>query len=160
MNPNLEPIRLLLVDDEDLIRQGLQGLLKLSPLLQVVGEASNGQTAVELAAQLNPDVVLMDLRMPLMDGITATQQLKLLSPQIKILILTSLEEDEKIVQAMSEGAQGYILKNTPLSELTRVIQSIYLGSFHLGPGIGQKLMAGMRPNPNWDDPDWSRPDAS
>ena len=106
-------IRLLLVDDQDLIRRGMRALLKSDPGLQVVGEAANGQEAIAQVAALNPDVVLLDVRMPVMDGVAATQAIGQQFPQTKILILTTFDDQEYVTQAMRYGASGYLLKDTP-----------------------------------------------
>ena len=109
-------IRVLLVDDQILIRQGLRALLELDSQLQVVGEAENGQIAINLVKQLQPDVILMDIRMPIMDGVAATREL-CSDPNIKILVLTTFDDDEYVKSAMNYGAMGYLLKDTPLEEL-------------------------------------------
>ena len=155
LNP-LSPIRLLLVDDEDIIRKGLRGLLELESRFEVVGEAHDGFEALELARRTDPDVILMDIQMPGMGGIDATRQLKELDPTVQILILTSHEGDEQIVQAMMEGAKGYVLKNTPLPALTRTIQAVYEGYLQLGPGLGQKLLSNMTPANAVPAPIWGK----
>ncbi|AFY44148.1 response regulator transcription factor [Nostoc sp. PCC 7107] len=133
-------IRVLLVDDQNLIRQGLKELLKLEPDLEIVGEAENGAIAVDLAAKLQPDVVLMDIRMPIMDGVAATQAIHQNFGNIKILILTTFDDDEYVSAALQHGAMGYLLKDTPSEELAVAIRAVYKGYTQLGPGIVKKLL--------------------
>lgn len=133
-------IRVLLVDDQSLIRQGLRALLELESELEVVGEAENGQAAIDLIKPLQPDVVLMDIRMPVMDGVAATREICQKFPQIKILVLTTFDDDEYVKAAVSYGAMGYLLKDTPSEELATAIRAVHKGYTHLGPGIVKKLL--------------------
>ena len=138
-------IRVLLVDDQSLIRQGLRALLELDAQLQVVGEAENGQTAIKLvktlyATSLQPDVILMDMRMPIMDGVAATREICQEFPQIKVLVLTTFDDDEYVTAAMNNGAMGYLLKDTPSEELAIAIRAVDKGYTQLGPGIVKKLL--------------------
>ncbi len=133
-------IRILLVDDQSIIREGLSSLLQTQPDLEVVGEAENGQVAVEKAIALQPHVILMDIRMPIMDGIAAIRILQDQAPEIKILVLTTFDEDSYVAQAMSYGAQGYLLKDTPSSELAQAIRSVNQGYTQMGPGLFAKAM--------------------
>jgi DNA-binding NarL/FixJ family response regulator len=133
-------IRLLLVDDESLIRRGLKALLKLESDLQVVGEADNGQTALMQVEALQPDVVLMDIRMPVMDGVAATQEISKRFPQTKVLVLTTFDQDEYVTQALLNGAAGYLLKDTPSEEIAQGIRAVYKGYTQLGPGLGKKVI--------------------
>jgi DNA-binding NarL/FixJ family response regulator len=138
-------IRILLVDDQSIIRQGLIALFELEPDLQIVGDADNGQTALALIERLwqsdqQPDVVLMDMRMPVMDGVAATQAISQHYPTLKVLVLTTFDDDELIGQAISVGAIGYLLKDTPSEELADAIRSVAKGYSQLGPGILQKMM--------------------
>ncbi|MBD2493512.1 response regulator transcription factor [Nostoc sp. FACHB-280] len=133
-------IKVLLVDDQNLIRQGLKELLKLEADLEIVGEAENGKIAVELAAKLQPDVVLMDIRMPIMDGVAATKEIHQHYENIKILVLTTFDNDEYVSAALQYGAMGYLLKDTPSEELAVAIRAVYKGYTQLGPGIVQKLL--------------------
>ena len=107
---NADTIRVLLVDDQRLMREGLRTLLELHRDLSVVGEASDGQEAEERTAQLQPDVVLMDLRMPRMDGVTATQRIKQRWPAVQVLVLTTFDDDELVFQSIEGGASGYVPK--------------------------------------------------
>ncbi|NET49190.1 MAG: response regulator transcription factor [Merismopedia sp. SIO2A8] len=134
-------IRVLLVDDQAIIRQGLRTLLELEPDLQIVGDAANGQVAVEFAQSLHPDVVLMDIRMPVMDGVAATQSIHQQCPTIKILILTTFDDEEYVSEALRMGAIGYLLKDTPSEELANAIRAVHKGYAQFGPGIFQKVMS-------------------
>lgn len=133
-------IRLLLVDDQDLIRRGLKALLKTEPSLNVVGEAHDGQDAINQVEALSPDVVLMDVRMPGMDGVAATQAICRQFADVKVLVLTTFDDDEYVVQAVRYGASGYLLKDTPSEELVQAIHAVYKGYTHLGPGLANKLL--------------------
>jgi DNA-binding NarL/FixJ family response regulator len=132
-------IRVLLVDDQSLIRQGLRSLLEVRPDLQVVGEAENGQIAVELTEALQPDVVLMDVRMPVMDGVTATRIIRERWKETQVLILTTFDDDEYISKAMQVGARGYLLKDTLSEDLAHAIRSVDQGHTQMGPGLFEKI---------------------
>jgi DNA-binding NarL/FixJ family response regulator len=134
-------IKVLLVDDQSIVREGLRSLLQAKPELEVIGEAENGQVAVEQALELRPDVVLMDVRMPVMDGVAATRMLHEQAPDIKVLVLTTFDDDEYVSQAMHHGAKGYLLKDTPSEEVAQAIRSIHKGYTHLGPGLFEKAIA-------------------
>ena len=116
-------IRLLIVDDQDLIRRGLNALLTTDPKLEIVGEAGNGQEAVTLVAQLNPDVVLMDVRMPITDGVSGTRQICQRFPTTKVLILTTFDDQEYVSQALQAGASGYLLKDITIGKLPNLSTS-------------------------------------
>jgi DNA-binding NarL/FixJ family response regulator len=133
-------IRILLVDDQFLIRQGIKSLLESNDQMQVIGEAENGQRALEEIAKLQPDVVLMDIRMPVMDGVAATRAIAQQYPKIKVLVLTTFDDGEYVSQAMRLGAKGYLLKDTEPDELILAIQSIYKGQTLLGPGLFEKAL--------------------
>jgi DNA-binding NarL/FixJ family response regulator len=139
-------IKILLVDDQSIVREGLGSLLRAKPDLEVIGEAENGQLAVEQALELRPDVVLMDVRMPVMEGVAATRILHIKAPDIKVLVLTTFDDDEYVSQAMHCGAKGYLLKDTPSEELAQAIRSIHKGYTHLGPGLFEKAIAPL-PSP-------------
>ncbi len=132
-------IRVLLVDDQSLIRQGLKALLELEPDLQVVGEAENGKTAIGLVEALKPDVVLMDVRMPVMDGVAATREIGERAGT-KILMLTTFDDDEYVAAALRYGAMGYLLKDTPSEELAAAIRAVHKGYTQLGPGLVAKII--------------------
>ena len=133
-------IKVLLVDDQGLIRQGLRALLELEPDLEIVGEAENGQQAINLVAELQPDVVLLDIRMPIMDGVAATREIQKRFGKTKILVLTTFDDDEYVSAALQNGAMGYLLKDTPSEELAVAIRAVYKGYTQLGPGIVKKLL--------------------
>lgn len=134
------PIRILLVDDHTVVRQGLRMFLALEPDLEVIGEAENGAEAVRLAKELKPDVVLMDLLMPVMDGITAIGVLRRELPETEIIALTSVLEDEKVIGAVRAGAIGYLLKDTQAEELCRAIKAAAAGQVQLSPQAAARLM--------------------
>ncbi len=149
-------IRLLLVDDESLIRRGLKALLKLEADLQVVGEADNGQTALAQVEALQPDVVLMDIRMPVMDGVAATKAITERFAQTNVLVLTTFDKDEYVTQALFNGAAGYLLKDTPSEEIAQAIRAVHKGYTQLGPGLGKKVITqistSVKPSPEgWDE---------
>ncbi|MEH2415256.1 response regulator transcription factor [Nostoc sp.] len=133
-------IKVLLVDDQSLIRQGLKALLELEPDIEIVGEAENGEQAINLVAQLQPDVILLDIRMPIMDGVAATREIQKRFAKTKILVLTTFDDDEYVSAAMQNGAMGYLLKDTPSEELAVAIRAVHKGYTQLGPGIVKKLL--------------------
>lgn len=133
-------IHLLLADDQDLIRRGLTALLTTDPELAVVGEATNGREAVKLVAKLNPDVVLMDVRMPVMDGVAGTREICQQFPATKVLMLTTFDDQDYVIQALQAGASGYLLKDTPFEELTQAIYLIHKGYTQIGPGLVNKVL--------------------
>jgi DNA-binding NarL/FixJ family response regulator len=139
-------IRVLLVDDQSIIRQGLKALLELEPDITVIADAENGHVAVEKVETLQasaqgPDLVLMDIRMPVMDGVAATQEICQRFPTSKVLVLTTFDDDVYVAEALSVGAMGYLLKDTPSEELAAAIRSVHKGYTQLGPGIFQKVLA-------------------
>jgi DNA-binding NarL/FixJ family response regulator len=134
-------IRILLVDDQDLFRQGLAALLELEEDLTIVAQASNGNAAIAQAAATQPDVILMDIRMPVCDGITATTAIHQQFPWMRILVLTTFDEDEYIWQSLQAGASGYLLKSTPSGQLATAIRTLYQGHSQLGPTIASKVFA-------------------
>ena len=134
-------IRVLLVDDQPLIRRGLRALLKPELDLDIVGEAENGEAAIDLLQTTNADVILMDIRMPIMDGVAATKAIVPAFPNTKILILTTFDDTAYVTQALQNGASGYLLKDTPADELVSAIALIHKGYTQLSPGLAQKLLA-------------------
>ncbi|MEO1096025.1 MAG: response regulator transcription factor [Cyanobacteria bacterium J06638_28] len=145
-------IRLLLVDDQTIIRQGLANLLEARDDLTVVGDAANGQQAVETVAALyatprQPDVVLMDVRMPQVDGVAATKQICEAFPDVRILVLTTFDDDEYVQQAMRYGAKGYLLKQTPVDNLAMAIRAVHQGYTHMGPGLFEKTLVSPEVTP-------------
>jgi DNA-binding NarL/FixJ family response regulator len=133
-------INILLVDDQAIIRHGLKSMLESNEDMQVVGEAENGQRALEQIALLHPDLVLMDIRMPVMDGVAATSAILQQYPAVKVLVLTTFDDDEYISQVMRIGAKGYLLKDTDPEELALAIRSVYKGHTQLGPGLFEKAL--------------------
>lgn len=133
-------IRVLIVDDHSVVRQGLRMFLSLDPELEIVGEAVNGEEALTLAGQLKPDVVLMDLIMPVMDGITATEAIRREMPDVEVIALTSVLEDAAVVGAIRAGAIGYILKDTQAEELCLAIKAAAAGQVRLSPQAAARLM--------------------
>jgi DNA-binding NarL/FixJ family response regulator len=140
-----DKIRVLIVDDHAMVRQGLRTFLELQDTsllpIEVTGEAANGIEAVELARRTQPDIVLLDLVMPEMDGLQATSQIIACSPRSRVIILTSFGEEDKVLPAIRAGAQGYLLKDIPPSDLVRAVHEAYLGKVQLHPEIAKKLMA-------------------
>jgi two-component system, NarL family, response regulator LiaR len=133
-------ISIVLVDDHAVVRQGLRMFLALDPELQIVGEASNGAEGIEQVQKLKPDVVLMDLVMPVMDGITAIQKLRQHFPGVEVIALTSVLEDEKVIGAIRAGATGYLLKDTQADELCRAIKAAANGQVQLSPQAATRLV--------------------
>lgn len=138
-------ISLLLVDDEDLFRQGLATLLTTEPDLEVVGQAKNGKEAIALAERLQPDVILMDVQMPVCDGVTATREICLRYPWMRILVLTTFDDDEYIGQSLQAGAKGYLLKRQSSEEMATAIRALYRGYAQLSPEIAPKVFAQIKP---------------
>ncbi|MCD4671363.1 MAG: response regulator transcription factor [Anaerolineaceae bacterium] len=126
MNTN-EAIKVLIIDDHAMVRRGLSTFLKARPELELIGEGSNGEEALQLCQTLQPDVVLMDLKMPGMDGVTATRIIGERFPKVKVIVLTSFQEEDLIRKALQAGATSYLLKNVSAVELTKVIQAAHAG---------------------------------
>src|ERR671917_1103591 len=133
-------IRVLITDDHGVVRQGLRMYLGLDPELEVVGEAANGEEALRMARELEPDVVLMDLLMPVMDGITATGMIRSELPDTEVIALTSVLEDASVAGAVTAGAIGYLLKDTRSDELCRAIKAAAAGQVQLSPGAAARLL--------------------
>lgn len=138
------PIRVLVVDDHPIVRRGISAEINLDPGMQVVGEAQNGLEAVELAVQLKPDVILMDLMMPQMDGVEATRQIIAADPNAQILILTSFTEEDSVYTAVKAGAAGFIYKDRPPSELLSAIRKLHNSLPILSPSITRRLQRDLR----------------
>jgi NarL family two-component system response regulator LiaR len=134
------PTRVLIVDDHGVVREGLRAYLELEPDIQVVGEAKDGLEAVRRAAELQPDVVLMDLVMPNMDGVDATSRIKEQQPATHVIILTSFLDDERVVPAIRAGATSYLLKDVAASDLARAIRGARAGQAQLHPEVARRLM--------------------
>lgn len=136
-------IRLLLVDDQELVCQGLQAMLNLEPDIEVVGSANNGQIAIQQVEALQPDVVLMDIRMPIMDGREATRIIGQKFADTKVLVVSTFDEDDYIAHAIKAGAKGYLLKDMPVEELAQAIRLVYRGYSQMGPGLMEKMLDGI-----------------
>ena len=137
-------IRLLVVDDPPVVRAGIVGLLAGEPDLEVVGEAGDGAQACELARELGPDVVLMDLRMPVMDGASATERILREDPDVRVVVLTTYETDADILRAVEAGATGYLLKDTPRDDLVAAVRAVAGGETVLAPSVARRLVQGVR----------------
>ena len=136
----MSTIRTIIVDDHPVVRAGLLGMLAGQPDLEWVGEASTGKEAVRLVEQLRPDVVLMDLRMPGMDGVAATKEIVTHYPETQVLVLTTYDTDADILRAVQAGATGYLLKDTPRETLYRAIRAAARGETVLAPAVATRLM--------------------
>jgi NarL family two-component system response regulator LiaR len=145
-------IRILVVDDHSVVRQGLRMFLSLDSELEIIGEAENGSEAVKRAAELKPDVVLMDMLMPVMDGIAATAAIRQDLPDTEVIALTSVLEDEAVIGAVKAGAIGYLLKDTQSDELCRAIKAAAAGQVQLSPQAAARLMREVR-TPEVESPD-------
>ena len=137
-------VKLLIADDHPVVRSGLRGMLESQPDFEVVGEAENGVEALSLAQRLSPDVVLMDLRMPEMDGVTATKRIKAARPEINVLVLTTYESDADIFRAVEAGATGYMLKDTPREGLYNAVRAAAGGKPLLASAVAARLMERVR----------------
>jgi DNA-binding NarL/FixJ family response regulator len=138
------PIRILLVDDHAMVRRGMRDFLSLDDDIEVVGEASDGLEAVERATELRPDIVVMDLMMPNLDGIDATSRIKASLPEIEVIALTSFIEEARVVAAIEAGASGFLLKDAEADELAAAIRAAAAGEMHLDPAIAGIVARRMR----------------
>ncbi|GAA3616210.1 response regulator transcription factor [Microlunatus ginsengisoli] len=135
-----DPLRVLIVDDHPAFVEGLKILLTSAPTVEVIAAAQNGREAVDRAAELQPDVILMDLHMPAMNGIEATQLIVDTSPHIAVLVLTMLEDDDSVFSAMRAGARGYLLKGASRAEIVRAVAAVGDGEAIFGPGIAERVL--------------------
>ena len=138
------PIRVLIVDDHSVVRMGLKMFFDHQPDIDVVGEAADGSEGVAMARRLEPDVVLMDLLMPTMDGVTAISRIKAEKPEIEIVTMTSFIEEEKVTAALEAGASGYLLKDAEAEEVARAVREAFAGEVHLDPAVTRLLARRMR----------------
>ncbi|AWN22518.1 DNA-binding response regulator [Deinococcus irradiatisoli] len=136
----VSPIRIMIADDHRLFREGLKALLGAAEQLQVVGEADNGQAALELAERLDPDVIIMDIQMPLLSGLEATKRILALRPRIGILVVSMFDDDDNVFAAMQAGARGYLLKGAAPEELLRGVEALAQGEALFAPSIARRLM--------------------
>lgn len=143
MSTPTTPVRVLVVDDQRLMRDGLASLLSIQDGIAVVGDATNGEEAIAQALALTPDVILMDVRMPVMDGVTATAQIRQKFPTCQVIMLTTFDDEEYIVKALTAGASGYLLKNIPVTDLAQAIHLVQRGIYQLEPSIVNKLMGAL-----------------
>ncbi|MGQ4659837.1 response regulator [Lysobacter sp. F6437] len=137
------PIRVMLVDDQTLVRQGVRSLLALADGVEVVAEASDGRQAIEVIPQVNPDVVLMDMRMPVMSGLEALQALARLGTLPPTIILTTFDDDQLVLAGIKAGAKGYLLKDVSLEQLVDAIQTVAAGGSLMQPAMTQRLLSGL-----------------
>jgi len=137
----MNAIRILLVDDQPLFREGLRTLLTVHADFEVVGEAGNGEEALELVRSLSPTVVLMDLQMPVMDGVTATQRLRASQPECHVIVLTTFDDDDLVFDGLRAGAVGYLLKDAPSEKLAEAIRAAARGESFLQPSVATKVVA-------------------
>jgi DNA-binding NarL/FixJ family response regulator len=135
-----EVVRVLIADDHPVVRSGIRGMLASDPGFEVVGEAENGTAAVSLTLRERPDVVLMDLRMPELDGMSATAEIKAKRPETEVLVLTTYDTDSDIVRAIDAGAIGYLLKDVPHEEISRAVRAAARGEPVLAPAVAARLM--------------------
>jgi NarL family two-component system response regulator LiaR len=144
----MTPISILIVDDHEVVRNGIRAYLETLPKFNVVGEAASGEEAIKMAGELIPDVVLMDLVMPGMDGIETTREVKKISPRTQIVVLTSYHEDEQIFPALKAGAISYVLKDMKMDKLAEAIQSAIRGEVTLHPLVATRVLRNLRGESN------------
>jgi DNA-binding NarL/FixJ family response regulator len=146
------PIRILIADDHAMVRRGMRDFLELHDDLEVVGEAGDGEQATRLAADLRPDVVVMDLMMPVMDGIAATAAIKSADPRIEVVALTSFVEEARVIAAIEAGASGFLLKDAEADDLAAAIRAAAAGEMHLDPAVAGIVARRMRAGSGSDGP--------
>ncbi|WP_220483164.1 response regulator transcription factor [Paenibacillus thiaminolyticus] len=143
-------MKVMIVDDQEIVREGLKMILSMYNEVSVIGEVPNGRVLLERLEVMNPDVILMDIRMPVMDGITAAQLVKERHPEIKVIILTTFNEDEYIIQGLKNGVEGYILKDSGSADILHAIKTVYAGSVLLNPKVTERMVEAIssgRDNP-------------
>ena len=144
-------VRVLIVDDHPVVRDGLRGMLDAQPDLEVLGEAANGHQALAAVARQAPDVVLMDLRMPELDGVEATRRIREGHPGVSVLVLTTYDDDTAILRAVEAGATGYLLKDAPREDLFAAVRAAARGETTLAPSVAAKLMRGLGREPDAEE---------
>lgn len=151
------PLRIVLAEDHALVRAGLRSLLQDEPGMEVVGEASDGSEAVARAAELRPDVLVVDVSMPGMDGAEATERVRAQCPEVKVLALTMHEDWSHVSRLLAAGANGYVLKRAAAADLVRAIEAVAAGATYVDPALGSMLVkgAGLNPQPDVDEPSLS-----
>jgi DNA-binding NarL/FixJ family response regulator len=151
-----QAVRVLVVDDQRLMRDGIASLLSIQDGIEVIGTAASGQEALERALALRPDVILMDVRMPIMDGVVATARVRRQLPNCQVLMLTTFDDEEYVINALRAGACGYLLKNIPAPDLARAVQAAHRGVYQLDPVVANKVVASLtrstKPAPSLPDP--------
>lgn len=143
-----QAIRVLVVDDQRLMRDGIASLLSLQEGIEVIGTASNGKEAVAQALAMQPHVILMDVRMPVMDGVVATAQVRRQLPSCRILMLTTFDDEQYVIKALQAGASGYLLKDIPASDLAKAVHAVHKGIYQLDPSVADKVFASLTPSSN------------
>ncbi|UCF62501.1 MAG: response regulator transcription factor [Anaerolineaceae bacterium] len=143
-----KPIRVMIVDEHDMVRRGLIAFLKVKPDLELVAEARNGEEAIQVCEEVQPDVILMDLKMPVMDGVTATRIIRERWPGVQVIALTSFQEKELVQEVLQAGAISYLLKNVTVDELADAIRAAYAGKATLAPEATQVLIQASREDPS------------
>ncbi len=149
----MDRLRVMVVDDHDNFRRGIEAMLAAADAVELVGTAADGRTAVDLALELQPDVILMDLHMPRLNGVEATARIVQSSPHIGVLVLTMMEEEDSVFAAVRAGARGYLLKGARRTEILRSIEAVGAGDVIFGPGIADRMMKyfrGVRTKPTTD----------
>lgn len=141
MSPQV--VHVLVVDDQRLMRDGIASLLSIQDGIKVVGTATNGQEALKQVQALQPEVILMDLRMPIMDGVAATRQICAQFPKSKVLMLTTFDDEEYIIDALRAGASGYLLKDMPAQDLAKAIHAVHAGIYQLNPSVANKVVSSL-----------------
>jgi DNA-binding NarL/FixJ family response regulator len=133
-------MKVVICDDQAIVRDGLEMLLKLEPDVEVVGVAEDGAAAIDMVARKKPDLVLMDLKMPIMNGVEATRQIQAKYPEVKVLVLTTYDDDEWVFDAIQAGASGYLLKDTPRNEVVKAIRGTVAGKAYVDPSVAGKVL--------------------
>jgi DNA-binding NarL/FixJ family response regulator len=164
--PHNAPVRVLVVDDQQLIREGIASVLRIQDGIEIIGTAADGREALEQAMSRQPDVILMDVRMPIMDGVLATQQVHREVPQCKILMLTTFDDEEYVLKALRVGASGYLLKDMPARDLAQAVHAVHRGIYQLDPAVMSRVMTALsgttheaspKPSPVATPPSQERP---